>query len=161
MFKCGLAGCWARAVDLGQVVCVRVCVCVCVCVRVCVPTFDQATTHEDCMKEVEEMCTERFNLPHVWMAMCDIHKSDKSGQSREDVVRNTAGHWILCKYAVTAHHECYQFYEMCRGAQTRNPLTGQLRQFQSYIANLYKMRKFDKPKSQIATTPLFYNGVRN
>ena len=91
---------------------------------------------------------------------CVTFTSQTSCQSKDDVVRNTAGHWIWCKYAVSAHHACYQFYEMCRGAQKRNPLIGHLHSFQNYIANTYKLRTFVKPKRQIATTPLFYNGVQ-
>ena len=100
MFKCGLAGCLAPAFDLGQVVCVHVCV--------WVHTFDKATTHEDCMKEIEDICTDRFNLHHVWMAMCDIHKSDKSGQSREDVGLQTSSCTSpsLCIWISMCAHAC-------------------------------------------------------
>ena len=88
-FNWGTTGCWSAAFHVGH----------CFCVHIMVPTFSKDSTSAECEAEIEKLC-KGHHAVNVWMSMCDMHPSEKTGQAQNDVHKNTAGKWLLCKFIV-------------------------------------------------------------
>ena len=144
-FTSGMTGCWLPAFYHGHTL----------CVHVKVPTFTKKAGDKEAENRLYSMCVNHHE-PHLWKAMCDCHKSEKSGQSKDDVWMNTHGCWMLCKFMIAEGIECMRFHDVASGSQIANPKTGQLVSFESEIQNHSKQKRFHQKHQKPDTdTPFF------